>query len=100
MISLAFRLRSLLESNPGPEIGQMRDARAPVSPGRQCPSNSEPQTTFQIFQYDHLDQFCVTRIFLVSASLVSPVKRYHRLVAEATVLWGRELSTASKIRGL
>jgi hypothetical protein len=29
------------------------------------------QTTFPIFRYDHLDQFCVTRICLVSALLVS-----------------------------
>ena|ERR1700733_2781788 len=29
------------------------------------------QTTFRIFRYEHLDQFCVTRTCLISALLVS-----------------------------
>ena len=83
MISFALLFLSLLERLPGPEIGQMSSRTCVVSPDQGCPSNSALRTTFLTSRYDRSDQFGVTRIFLVSASLVSPAEEYHSSLVKA-----------------
>src|SRR5215831_6361379 len=51
IISLAFRLHSLLESSPGPEIGQMRS--------RTCIRLSCPGMSFQNRTTNHLPDFSI-----------------------------------------
>ena len=78
MISLALLSRSLRFRNRDQRWGRCAHVRALVSPDLLCLSRIARRTTFPMLQCDRSDQFCVTRLCLVSALLASLSRLYQR----------------------